>query len=277
MAVGHVTWDVSPGNLDEREPGGAVAFAAVTSERLGVKSGIVTSCGVDYPFDEVPIPADMWRCAKSQETSTFENYYDANGDRAQVLHRRGSDISLSDIPESWRSPEMLCVGPLTQELPVNCLSWFRPQVSCVVPQGWLRSWDLPLPSKVSVSKSPPMGMSAGWDICVLSESEVDEESLEEWRRCAFILVVTRGSQGADLYTGASVVPLSIPSYGSQVYGSGFDTTGAGDVFAAAMVVQYAKSRDAEEAAHFASRCAALSTRSSSWRAVEDPRDAHGHP
>ena len=270
VAVGHVTWDVSPDDISTREPGGAVAFAAVTADRLGVRAGIVTACANDYPMSEVPIANGMWRVVASEETSTFENRYDERGDRVQVLHRHGSEIRESDVADDWRRPDMLFVGPLTQELDVNCLSWFRPRVSCVVPQGWLRSWTEPLPSVVEVSKSPPVGMSSGWDICVISESEVDLEMLDEWRIMACNLIVTKGSTGAALYVGDSTEPLSIPSFADQVEGVGVDTTGAGDVFAAAMLIRYAATGDAEASARFASLCAALSTRAPSWSAVEAP-------
>ena len=81
VAVGHVTWDVSPDDISTREPGGAVAFAAVTADRLGVRAGIVTACANDYPMSEVPIANGMWRVVASEETSTFENRYDERGDR----------------------------------------------------------------------------------------------------------------------------------------------------------------------------------------------------
>ena len=270
LAIGHVTWDVSPEDLSAHEPGGAVAFAAVTATKLGVRAGIVTSCANDYPKSEVPIADGMWHVVPSQQTSTFENQYDERGDRVQVLHRRGSEIRENDVIHDWRSPDMLFVGPLTQELAINCLDWFKPQVSCVVPQGWLRSWTEPLPSVVEVSKSPPVGMSSGWDICVISESEVDLETLDEWRILASNLIVTKGSKGATLYVEDRTEPLSIPSFADQVEGAGVDTTGAGDVFAAAMLVRYAAAGDAEASARFASLCAALSTRAPSWSAVEAP-------
>ena len=270
VAVGHVTWDVSPDHLSALEPGGAVAFAAVTAAKLGVRAGIVTSCANDYPKSEVPIADAMWHVVPSQQTSTFENQYDERGDRVQVLHRRGSEIRESDVTDHWRNPNMLFIAPLTQELPFDCLDWFKPQVSCVVPQGWLRSWDESLPSIVEVSKSPPSGMSAGWDICVISESEVDLETLDEWRIMARNLIVTKGSRGATLYIEDSTEPLSIPSFADTIEGAGTDTTGAGDVFAAAMLIRYAATNDPIASANFASACAALSTRAPSWNAVEAP-------
>ena len=270
VAIGHVTWDVLPGILDERSAGGAVAFASATARSLGISPAIVTACADDYPIAEIVNASDMLVRIPSAETSTFENRYDAHGDRVQVLHRRGGDISINDIPEAWRSPNMLFVGPLTQELPVDCLGWFRPRVSCVVPQGWLRSWDQPLPSVVDVSKSPPVGMSTGWDICVISESEVDKDSLAEWRNLALNLVVTKGSDGAELHVRGTNQPVQVPSFAPAVDGAGLDTTGAGDVFAAAMLIRYAATGDAEASAEYASACAALSTRAPSWSAVEEP-------
>ena len=278
VAVGHVTWDVLPDDLKYREPGGAVSFAAVTARSLGIEVAVVTSCAEDYPIGRVIDQSERFVRVASRWTSTFENRYEVNGDRQQILHRRASDITIDDVPEDWRSPELLFVGPLTQELPFDCLDWFSPRVSCVVPQGWLRSWDLPLPSPIKVSACPPEGIGTGWDVCVLSESEVSPETLEAWREVSKILVVTKGSRGADLYERGSAEPKAVPSFADSVEGAGKDTTGAGDVFAAAMLIRYAETGDAMASASFASRCAALSTRGPSWSAVvvnQDLRDCEG--
>ena len=270
LAIGHVTWDISPDNLSAREPGGAVAFAAITAARHGVQPAIVTSSAEDYPANDVIEAPDRFVRVPSAATSTFENRYDSRGNRVQVLHQRAGDISVDNIPAASRNPEMLFVGPLTQELPVDCLKWFRPRVSCVVPQGWLRAWNEPLPSVVNVSTSPPDGMSSEWDICVVSASEIDVQSLDDWRSAARTLVVTKGSEGADLYTDLQSSPLPIPASTNEVEGAGIDTTGAGDVFAAAMLIRYAETGDTQESAIYASTCAALSTRAPSWGAVEKP-------
>ena len=143
-------------------------------------------------------------------------------------------------------------------------------MSCVVPQGWLRSWNDPLPSVISVSTSPPRGISRGWDICVISESEVEPETLDEWRSITSHLVVTKGREGATLYSEGNRQLTQIPSFAEHVEGAGTDTTGAGDVFAAAMLIRYAATGDATTAANYASLCASLSTRSPSWDAVQAP-------
>ena len=130
---------------------------------------------------------------------------------------------------------------------------------------------MPLPSEVRVTKSPPGGMSAGWDICVISESEVEVGTIGDWRRLTRNLVVTKGSEGANLYLLGRNEPVPISSFGDVVDDAGADATGAGDVFAAAMLVRYAATGDALGSALYASACAALSTRAPSWGAVEEPK------
>ena len=271
LAIGHVTFDVSPDNLETRHPGGAVSFASVTASRLGIQPAIITSCAADYPSRRVIRSPNRFIRVPSHQSSTFENRYNRHGDRVQVLHHRAGDIARDHIPQVWLNPDMLFVGPLTQELPLDCLDWLNPRLSCVVPQGWLRSWSQPLPSIVEVSKSPPIGMSSCWDICVISESEAESATLAAWRETTTNLVVTKGGRGADLYIGDSDDPVEVPSFAHRVDGTGADTTGAGDVFAAAMLIRYAATGDAKEAATYASACAALSTRAPSWDAVEQPK------
>ena len=273
LAIGHVTFDVSPDDLETRHPGGAVAFASITATLLGVQPAIITSCADDYPAQKVIDAPERFVRIPSQQTSAFENRYNQRGDRLQVLHHRAADISLDHIPRAWLNSDLLFVGPLTRELPIDCLNWFKPRVSCVVPQGWLRSWHQPLPSVVEVSKSPPPNMSSNWDICVISEAETDPNTISDWRAITRNLVITKGPDGADLYQPSTTNPTPIPSFADKITGSGTDTTGAGDVFAAAMLIRYATTKDAKASASYAAACAALSTRAASWGAVEEPSEA----
>ena len=272
LAIGHVTFDVNPDDLNRREPGGAVAFASITATKHGIEPTIVTSCADDYPIDDVIDNPERYVRVNSSYTSTFENRYDARGDRVQILHASADQIAEEDVPTQWSNPEMLFVGPLTQEIAVDCLNWFRARVSCVVPQGWLRGWDDELPSPVAVWKSPPPNISRGWDICVVSESEIEPQTLGDWRDITNHLVITRGRDGADLYSKDELQPVRVPAYSDEVEGAGIDTTGAGDVFAAAMLIRFAASGDARHSAIYASACAALSTRGPSWKTVEVPID-----
>lgn len=270
LAIGHVTWDVSGHAHAQTLPGGAASFAAITAGRLGVQASIITSCADDdYPFDKL-IPnnqEDRLTNVQSHNTTTFKNIYDAHGHRQQHLISRAANITLDQVPEKWLAPEMLFIAPLTQEISADCLSWFTPRVSCIVPQGWLREWELPLPSRVRINPKLPAGISHGWDICILSDDEVNDDMLDDWLSIADILVVTKGAHGSTLYLDNGSTVVAIPPYSDRLPNAGFDTTGAGDVFAAAMLTNYTKSRDPVASAYFASACAALSTTDSSWNAV----------
>ena len=54
---------------------------------------------------------------------------------------------------------------------------------------------------------------------------------------------------------------------THIPGAGTETTGAGDVFAAAMAVGYAKGMGIMEAAHDASEWAARSTTAPGWHGI----------
>lgn len=265
VAIGHVTWDLSPGNLGAPTPGGAVAYTTMTAGRLGIDAAIVTAAGTDYPIDEVA-PPEHRHVIESEVTTTFANLHDAAGIRHQRLMSRADSIGFHDVPEDWRKPDILYVGPLTQELPPDCLSWFTPGVSCVVPQGWCRKWNESLPSEVTVIPSPPAGISTGWDICVVSEQEVRRDTLHDWLAIADHVVVTQGERGATLHQNGDPRGIHIPA-ALNIPNTGTDTTGAGDVFAAAMAINYANGVGIGESARDASEWAARSTTAQGWHGI----------
>ena len=265
VSIGHVTWDIVPGSPSPPTPGGAAAFATVTARRLGMYAAIVTAAGQDYPLNEVA-PPEGRQVIKSAITTTFENSHDAAGVRHQRLMSRAPSIQLRDVPDEWRSPYILFVGPLTQELPPDCLGWFAPKVSCVVPQGWCRKWEEPLPAPVKVVPSPPAGIATGWNICVVSEHEVRDDTLPDWLAIAEHVVVTGGDRGATLYRRDEHRGIHVPA-AAHIPGAGTETTGAGDVFAAAMAVCYAKGMGIVDAALDASEWAARSTTAPGWYGI----------
>ena len=265
VSIGHVTWDTVPGSPGPPTPGGAAAFATVTARRYGIDAAIVTAAGLDYPLDEVA-QIDRRQVIESAVTTTFENSHDATGVRYQRLMSRAPSIQIRDVPDEWRSPDILFVGPLTQELPPDCLGWFAPKVSCAVPQGWCRQWREPLPAQVTVIPSPPAGISTGWDICVVSEHEVRDDTLQDWLAVAEHVVVTRGDRGATLYRRGDNRGIHVPA-ATNIQGAGTETTGAGDVFAAAMAVGYANGMGVVEAARDASESAARSTTAQGWYGI----------
>ncbi len=265
VSIGHVTWDAFPDQGGVMTPGGAAAFATVTARRQGIDAGIVTVAGPDYPCEEVA-PLEARSIVQSDTTTTFENRYDSEGVRHQRLIARAPEIEIADVPEDWRNPDILFVGPLTQELPPDCLHWFTPRVSCVVPQGWCRQWDEPLPARVNLKPMPPVGMATGWDICVMSEQEAQHDTLLDWLAVADHVAVTQGERGAIVYRRGDPRGMHIPA-ATHIQDAGAETTGAGDVFAAALAISYSNGAGIIQSAHNAAEWAARSTRAPGWHGI----------
>ena len=78
----------------------------------------------------------------------------------------------------------------------------------------------------------------------------DQSVAEHYAQHCRIVALTRGANGADIYLDG--IPHHINAYPAIER----DPTGAGDVFAAALMVRYAETRNAIDAAQFAAVVAA---------------------
>jgi 1D-myo-inositol 3-kinase len=246
LGVGHVTWDRIQG---EDVVGGTVAYAALTAGRLGWEPAVLTSAGEDFDAAR-DLPGVAAFLSPSPSTTRFKNLYDAEGRRQQVLVSRAADIALTALPDAWRAPDVLLLGPVAGELHGALARALEAQVVGATAQGWLRRFD------ADGSVSPRHWADARTDlegVHVLFLSEHDLPDADAWARERLsevpLVVVTRGWRGATLFTrqGAQDVP-GLPR--REV-----DPTGAGDVFAAAFLLRYHETSDFTGAAEFAN-CAA---------------------
>ena len=246
LAVGHVTWD----RLQDQETlGGTVCYAALTARKLGWEAGVLTAAGADFdPLRDLPGVAVF--VEPSSATTRFVNLYDSEGRRSQALASRAQDVALTALPDAWRDPDVLLLGPVAGELRGAFATAFAAEVVGATAQGWLRRFDPD--GSVSPREWPnPKADLAGVHALFLSEHDLP--SAGEWARKRLsnvpIVAVTRGWEGVTLLTrqGVHQVP-GLPR-------SETDATGAGDVFAAAFLVSYRETGDVVEAAAFAN-CAA---------------------
>jgi sugar/nucleoside kinase (ribokinase family) len=246
LAVGHVTFDRHEG----REVlGGSVSYAALAAKALGWQVGVLTAAGPEFE-PERELPGVLTFVHRSSATTRFENQYDDAGDRRQVLLSRADPIELVVLPDAWRNPDVLLLGPVAGELGSGVATCFEAEVVGALGQGWLR--DVDSRGQVSARRwDSPAADLLGVHALVLSERDLPASGPSPASLLAVVplIALTRGWQGLTLYTRDSVheVP-SLPR--TEV-----DSTGAGDVFAAAFLVRYHEARDPLEAAAFAA-CAA---------------------
>jgi sugar/nucleoside kinase (ribokinase family) len=100
-------------------------------------------------------------------------------------------------------------------------------------------------------------------VVVISIEDVseDENTIEEMAYICPVLVVTEGFYGARVYWNGDVRRISAPKV-KEV-----NPTGAGDIFAAAFLIQYHKTQNPWESARFANQLAAGSVTRSGLESV----------
>jgi sugar/nucleoside kinase (ribokinase family) len=247
LVIGHATQDITPAGL---RLGGTVAFSALTARALGLRVGIVTAAAPDLSLDVldgitvVSVP--------SEHTTTYENIYGKEG-RKQVLHHQAARISYESVPDIWRSASILHLGPLAQELDAQLPKSFTPSLLGVTPQGWMRTWDAQGHVSPCKWESAEMLLSQA-GATAISREDVggDEEVIENMAHQTRVLAVTEGEAGAVLYWNGDRRRFPAPKMNEV------DSTGAGDIFAAAFFIRLFTTRDPWEAGRFATQLAARS-------------------
>ncbi len=248
LVIGYVTQDVTPNGL---RLGGTAAYSTLTARALGLRVGVVTSANKETSMkalDGIPIVS-----IPSEYATTFENIYNSEEGRTQILHHQAQHISYDLIPEIWRSASIIHLGPVAQEMDSELPNNFLPSFLGVTPQGWMRTWNedghiLPCKWQNADSILPKA------DAVVISREDVDgdEELIETIARQTQILAVTEAEAGAVLYWNGDRRRFRAPEV-EEV-----DATGAGDIFATAFFIRLHETRDPWEAARFATQLSARS-------------------
>jgi hypothetical protein len=263
LMLGHFTRDVLPDGTTT--PGGTSLYAALTAHRLGRNVGVVSAPAalpagwpesIQIMFHHSPAPP------------TFENRYTPEG-REQTLHTSSEPITLEVIPEAWRIAPLIHLGPVLGETPEQLVDAFPTALLGVTPQGWMRTWNEPLPGPVLYRPwQPAPRVLERIDALVLSIEDVrgDEALAAGYARHCTLVALTRGAQGSTLFLRG--VPHHIPAFPAVEH----DPTGAGDVFAAALLIRLRENDDPLDAARFASYVAALSVEGAGISRIPARRD-----
>jgi len=247
LVIGHITCDIIPSGL---RVGGTVTYAALTAHALGLRVGIVTSHGGEVPISELgDIPLINY---PTESSTTFENIRTPLG-RTQFIRRIAPALNLNLIPDPWLNAPIVHLGPVAQEVEPSLVRHFPTALIGVTPQGWLRSWDSE--GRVTPSEWPEATFvlqRVGAAVISLEDVAGDENRIAEMAASCRVLAVTEGDQGTRLYWHGDVRRFRPPEVHDV------DSTGAGDIFAAAFFSRLHTTRDPWEAARFATQLAAYS-------------------
>ena len=250
LIIGHITQD-----QDEEgyRLGGTAVYSGVLAHRLGLKVAVYTS-GTSQLNLEIMDGIEIID-QPGPGTTTFINDYTPSG-RTQRLLDKAEELDLNCIPEEWKQAKIIHLAPVAGEVPLTAGEEFSGGFLGYSLQGWMRIWDEK--GKISPSPFPPMNKPVRKNaLGVLSIEDLGEDrsGLESLQRQFPTLALTMGAEGVEIYSGSRshVIPAPLTTE--------IDPTGAGDIFAAALMIFWKiKELPIEEAAQVANTLAAASVK-----------------
>ncbi len=258
LVIGHITRDLLPDGGEAHHAarastfGGTARYAAAVAARLGMRAAVLTAG--DPQILPPPPPAVPQAASPSPLLTTFENRYGPAG-RRQQLHAVGAPVDLAALPEPWRAAPIVHLAPVAAEIELAAaLAAFPDALVGATPQGWMRAWDSELPAEVRYAPwRPAPALLRRIGLLVLSIEDVagDEAAAVAYAAHCPLVALTRGVAGATLFVHGR--PQQVAPFAAREV----DPTGAGDVFACAMLARLHETGDPLAAARFASAAAAL--------------------
>jgi len=238
VAIGHVTFDETPSGV---RPGGSAYYAGLTAHRLGLSVGLLTSVAPDYPLD-IFLKGLHVTTVPSADTTRYR-LGTSKGARTLTLLSRAADLEAEHLPAAWRGAPLVVLSPVAGEVDPALAGAFEDAAVAVLPQGWMRKRGRGglmgfQPWEDAVAVLPQT------QLLVLSEEDLPggEEAAVAWLQQVPLGAITRGRRGATLYVNGD--PYHVEADGATEV----DETGAGDVFATTLLVEYQRRGDPWEAA-----------------------------
>jgi sugar/nucleoside kinase (ribokinase family) len=254
LVVGSISRDLLANG--EVEPGGVPHWAGLALLRLGAHVRVLTRAAAsdDGLLDPLRRAGAEVIRLPSAATTTCRGEYGPAGDRHE-LWACSDPIAAVDVPEDWRSADLIQLGPLhPRDLAPGLARALRGLVGLDV-QGLVRAGRGP-----DTHLAPAEDLDAqfqGVEVLKAGEAELPfvlraGESPEALlaRHGIRELLVTRGARGASLIAGES--RLELPALPARA----LHPVGAGDVFLAAFLFARARGRSRLEAGRLASRASA---------------------
>jgi sugar/nucleoside kinase (ribokinase family) len=259
VAIGHLTLDRT---ADGTRPGGAAYYAAMTAHRLGLRAAVLTSSGPEFPPDALPSDVEVEN-VPSDRTTVFVLEESARGRQLRVLSR-AADIETGHLPDDWRGAPLVLLCPVINEVDPALAGGFADASLGVLPQGWMRErgaggaigpapWD---DADVVLPHAQLLSLSA-------EDIEPSPKGPLEWFQHVPVGAVTQGRAGAILFVNGERYHVEADR-ANEV-----DATGAGDVFATTLLLEYHREGNPWEAAAAAACAAAASVEAAGAAGIPD--------
>lgn len=249
LTVGTVAFDKieSPFGKSDKILGGAATFISMASSLLGVKTGIVSVVGGDFPEEHINllksknIDLSGLEIVKEGKTFFWEGKYhnDLNSRDTLATELNVLETFEPKVPESWKSADVLMLGNLHPLVQQSVLDQMENRPGLVVLDTmnfWMDcAWDelmsvIKNVDVISINDEEARQMSSEYSL-VKAAKKITELGPKT-------VIIKKGEHGALLFQGdrvffAPALPLE----------DVFDPTGAGDTFAGGFSGYLAKTND----------------------------------
>jgi len=229
--------------------GGPPSYAGLLCSRFGLEVTALTRIGTDFPDEQVVwlsrngLQLRAMDRSKTKKTTCFKLIMQGD-ERAMYLLERCEDLSLDQVPDTHFNAAL--VSPLAHEIPQPVFDEIRKRSDfCFLdPQGYVRSFEPDGRQYISPWNDERVMGSIDALKMDLAECEaitgktIPREALEKLSgKNIRKAVVTSGGEPALVLDGTRMMKVEVPKV------KVVDSTGAGDIFAGALVTCFLRSRD----------------------------------
>ena len=249
LVVGSVAFDAieTPFGKTDKILGGAATYITLASSVLGVKSGIVSIVGGDFPQSDLDMMTNRGiniegiEIVKEGKTFFWSGKYHNDLNSRDTLATEVNVLEQFDpkIPDSMQDAEILLLGNLHPGVQLSVLEKMKNRPKLVILDTmnfWMDSaWDILIQ------------MIAKTDVISINDEEArqlsGEYSLVKAAKKIYALgpkyvIIKKGEHGALLFHEGKI--FAIPALPLEEV---FDPTGAGDTFAGGFASYLAKKED----------------------------------
>ena len=229
LTVGHVTRDLHPSGW---EFGGTAYYSSLVAQRLGMRVTAVTrTAPADADALAAACPGIRWKARAVPATTTMRNTYGSRG-RTQHAPEVAAPVAAADLHGLPDEFGVVHLAPVVREIGPDLLAHLpRADLTGLTAQGLLRHVD---PDGAVHGRDWPDAEDflEAVDVLVLSSEDIasDPAGGADHLRRARVGVLTRGPLPVQVFADGDCSEIPVRQVADA------DPTGAGDVFAAALLV-----------------------------------------